>query len=71
MRTDVYTKMMLTIIAACLVWLTLGGPSLVTSLHAQQENFVLLSGWIDLDRKIVRFPRTTPSLNNSRRGRFP
>jgi hypothetical protein len=35
MRTDRYTKIVLTIIAACLVWLSLGGPQLLTSARAQ------------------------------------
>jgi len=35
MRIDRYTKIVLTIIAACLVWLSLGGPRLLAPLHAQ------------------------------------
>jgi hypothetical protein len=35
MRSDRYTKVMLTIIAACLVWLSLGGMQIVPSAHAQ------------------------------------
>jgi hypothetical protein len=35
MRTDRYTKVVLTIIAVCLVWLSLGGPRLLAPVHAQ------------------------------------
>jgi hypothetical protein len=56
MRIDLYTRVMLTIIAACLVWLSFGGPSLVAPAHAQQtpsETRVLITGWID-DKGITR-----------------
>jgi hypothetical protein len=35
MRFDRYSKTMLTIIAACLVWIALGGRSLWPAVHAQ------------------------------------
>ena len=35
MRADRYTKVVLTIIAACLVWLSLGGPQILSAVHAQ------------------------------------
>jgi hypothetical protein len=35
MRTDRYTKIVLTIIALCLVWLSLGGPKLLPAARAQ------------------------------------
>ena len=48
MHTDRYTKLMLTIIAACLVWISLGGPSLITPVQAANSgNFVRISGWVD------------------------
>ena len=48
MKADLYTKVVLTVIAACLVWLSIGGPSLVTPVEAQgTPNRVVLSGWID------------------------
>ena len=53
MRTDLYTKVMLTVIAMCLVWMSLEGPSLLTPVSAQQQNRtsgyerVLIAGWID------------------------
>ena len=38
MRLDLYTKAVLTVIAACLVWISLGGPSLLVPLSAQQQS---------------------------------
>ena len=35
MRIDRYTKVMLTIVAACLVWLSLGGVQILPSARAQ------------------------------------
>ena len=35
MRIDRYTKVVLTIIAACLIWISLGGTRLLPSVHAQ------------------------------------
>lgn len=43
---DRYTKLVLTVIAICLVWLSLGGPSLITPVSAQNDR-VYLAGWID------------------------
>ena len=43
---DRYTKLVLTVIAICLVWLSLGGPSLITSVSAQNDR-VYIAGWID------------------------
>jgi hypothetical protein len=36
MRIDRYTKAVLTVIAACLVWIPLGGPNLLPVAHAQR-----------------------------------
>jgi hypothetical protein len=47
MRIDLYTRVMLTIIAACLVWLSLGGSAVLTDAHAQSQSHVLIAGWID------------------------
>jgi hypothetical protein len=47
MRIDLYTRVMLTIIAACLVWLGLGGPSVVTPTQAQDTTHVVITGWMD------------------------
>lgn len=37
MRTDRYTKVILTIIAACLIWLSVGGTRLLPSAQAQSS----------------------------------
>ena len=48
MTIDRYTKTVLTIIAACLVWMSLGGPSLFTTAHAAAPAVVYLTGvWDD------------------------
>jgi len=49
MKIDRYTKIVLTIIAACLVWISLGGPSLVTPVHAASPSVVYIAGLWDLD----------------------
>ena len=48
MRVDLYSKAVLTVIAVCLLWLTLGGSGLLPTPAAQaqaQTNRVFLSGW--------------------------
>jgi hypothetical protein len=46
MKTDLYTKTVLTIIALCLLWICLGGPSLMTPVQAQREpQDVVIAGW--------------------------
>jgi hypothetical protein len=50
MRVDGYTKFVLTVIAVCLLWLSLGGPALFTVAQAQMPGppeRVLISGWVD------------------------
>ena len=54
MTIDRYTKVVLTIIAICLVWISLGGPSLVATTHAATPEVVYLAGVWDLDNT----PRT-------------
>ena len=51
MRIDRYTKFVLTIIAACLVWLSLGGPVVLPTAQAQ-SNQVVIAGWISNDGKL-------------------
>jgi hypothetical protein len=46
----------LTVIAVCLVWLSVGGPSLITTVHAQLGDSVLLAGWVDAKDNVVKFP---------------
>lgn len=56
MSVDRYTKAVLTVIAVCLVWMSLGGPALMTPLQAQDAGRVVLTGWVD-ERGILRkFP---------------
>jgi hypothetical protein len=56
MRIDDYTKFVLTVIAVCLVWLSLGGPSRFTVAQAQMAGTtgerVLISGWVDGSGKV-------------------
>jgi hypothetical protein len=53
MRIDRYTKVVLTIIAACLFWLSLGGPGLLPAAHAQSTTtHVLIAGWVDDKGKV-------------------
>ncbi len=49
MKVDLYTKGVLTVIAACLLWLTFDGSRLLPAVQAQQSqaNRVVLSGWVD------------------------
>jgi hypothetical protein len=63
MRTDLYTKTVLTVIAACLVYLCLGRPTLVPHAQAQEGQFqrtllqrVVIAGWIDADGRERRLP---------------
>jgi len=62
MAVDRYTKLVLTVIAVCLVclvWLSAGGPSLITPVSAQADG-VLLRGWIDESGAVISFPKATP-----------
>jgi hypothetical protein len=46
MKTDLYIKFVLTVIAACLVYLCVGGPKLMPAAYAQQQpTRVILAGW--------------------------
>ena len=56
MAADRYTKIVLTVIAVCLVWLSVGGPSLITPVHAQLGDRVMLAGWVDAKDNVVKFP---------------
>ena len=52
MRIDSYTKFVLTVIAACLVWLSVGGPAILTVAQAQSpgratDTRVVIAGWVD------------------------
>lgn len=49
MKTDLYTRTVLTVIAACLVYICLGGPNLMPSASAQNSvgpaQDVVIVGW--------------------------
>jgi hypothetical protein len=53
MKIDLYTKTILTVIAICLVWISLGGPSVLTPISAQTRasgyQRVVVAGWVDLN----------------------
>jgi len=66
MAVDRYTKLVLTVIAVCLVWLSAGGPSLITPVSAQADG-VLLRGWIDESGAVISFPKASPFLDCGRR----
>jgi hypothetical protein len=70
MTGDRYTKAVLTVIAACLVWLSLGGPSLITPVSAQADaQHVLLRGWVDENGAVMSFPQA-PTIYDYSRPRF-
>ena len=56
MTVDRYTKVVLTVIAVCLVWIALGGPSPITPVSAQVGERVILAGWVDKDGTVRQFP---------------
>lgn len=47
MRVDAYTRIVLTVIAACLVWIAASGRSVVPALEAQDRTAtrVVIVGW--------------------------
>ena len=59
---DRYTKLVLTVIAICLVWIALGGPSLITPVEAQAGDRVILAGWIDQAGAFKSFPSPPGSM---------
>ena len=68
MRVDLYSKAVLTVIAVCLLWLTLGGSGLLPTPAAQaqaQTNRVFLSGWVDAGGFEHRFMESHGDQNNS------
>jgi hypothetical protein len=57
MRIDVYTRVILTIIAACLVYLSFGGRAVMPVARAEADGSrVLITGWVDADGRIQRLP---------------
>jgi hypothetical protein len=59
MAADRYTKAVLTVIAICLVWLSLGGASVLPTVTAQSSERVVLAGWVDQGGNVRTLP--TPS----------
>lgn len=58
MRIDLYTKMILTVIAACLVWLCISGTPLAPVVQAQPaRQEVVVVGWIDGEGDSYRLPK--------------
>jgi hypothetical protein len=66
MTVDRYTKLVLTVIAVCLVWLSLGGPALITPVSAQTDG-VVLRGWVDQSGAVFSFPDGPRNYDCSRR----
>jgi hypothetical protein len=62
MRIDLYTKAILTIIAACLVWLTFGARSILPVVEAQNPDRVVIVGWEDRTGFVTRLPELPESL---------
>ena len=62
MRIDFYTKFVLTVIALCLIWLSVGGPAILPGAIAQESGLgerIVITGWEDEKGQVTRFSRTT------------
>lgn len=68
MSIDRYTKTVLTVIAACLIWLSVGGPSLIAPVSAQSDR-VYVAGWIDQDGSFRPLPRPVAQEKPAESGR--
>jgi hypothetical protein len=47
MKTDLYTRVVLTVIALCLLWMSVGGPLLITPVQARGGQSVVIAGWLN------------------------
>ena len=57
MRVDLYTKVVLTVIAMCLVWLCLDRSQVSPVAHAQNEyQRMVIVGWQTANGEYVNFP---------------
>ena len=58
MRVDLYTKLVLTVIAVCLVWLTVVGRTVIPAVEAQDRTSsrVVIVGWEDTDGRSYPLP---------------
>ena len=68
MKVDLYTKVMLTIIAATLVCLTFGGRDLTTTVVQAQDRTpsrVIVVGWEDVQGATYRLPGGDRNLTSS------
>jgi hypothetical protein len=64
MSVDRYTKVVLTVIAVCLVWIALGGRALTPPVGAQARfDRVILAGWEDENGNARAFPNPPPPAN--------
>jgi hypothetical protein len=62
MPLDRYTKLVLTVIAVCLVWLSVGGPALITPVSAQADRqSVYIAGWVGADGKVRQLGPWSPT----------
>ena len=67
MRVDVYMKVILTIIAACLVYFSLGGRAVIPVARAESDGSrLLITGWRDADGRVQRLPSTSSADRGSR-----
>lgn len=56
-KVDWYLRTVLTIIAACLVWLCISSSPVTTSVEAQSgQQKVIVAGWSDSAGYVHRFP---------------
>jgi hypothetical protein len=54
---DRYVKAVLTVIAVCLVWMSLGGASVLSVVGAQQAaGEVVIVGWRDVNGRVWSLP---------------
>jgi hypothetical protein len=62
MKADWYFKVVLTVIAICLVWISVGGPSLLPVVEAQPrpQSDVYIVGWRDAEGFYWKLPVTQP-----------
>jgi hypothetical protein len=66
MRIDLYTKIVLTAIALCLVYLCVGRSEVVPAVEAQvsdrsQPTRVVISGWVDAEGRERQLPKSVVS----------
>ncbi len=69
MAIDRYAKVVLTVIALCLLYLCLGRPAIMTGAAAQtsvaSDSRLILRGWTDATGKEWRFPQPASYTNGA------